>query len=161
MYIYIYTVYQYCSNVSETRKQISRLRIQAYLFLMLFFELQTLANDRINHLDFDSKVEMYVRVQKGGLFSDHFDIRISVPMFYLKVCSHISIYIESYRKQNDSKQKKLTLSITKSLIIIAVFLVPQEERKREVPAISVDTLRGGKKETLNINVVGIIQWLIQ
>ena len=37
---------------------------------------------------------------------------------------------------------------------ITMFLVPSGGRDRAVPVTNVDTLSGGEKETLNINVVG-------
>ena len=46
-------------------------------------------------------------------------------------------------------------------IAITVFLVPRVSRnkKKKVPAINVDTLRGGRKGSLNINLVRINrQW---
>ena len=46
------------------------------------------ANDRKLFGEFDSQVEMFVRVWKGGSM-----VRCWVPMFYLKLCNHIHIYI--------------------------------------------------------------------
>ena len=43
--------------------------------------------------------------------------------------------------------------MTTTTATITVSLVPLGGRKRWVPAITIDTLRAGEKETLNINVV--------
>ena len=56
------------------------------MFLGALFEHQTPANDGKNPRDFDCQAEMSVRVRKGGFTVKHFDIRIVVPMFDLKVC---------------------------------------------------------------------------
>ena len=78
-------------------------------------------------------------------WSIHFDIRISVPMFYLKLCNHIHIYIYI----SEWLMKKTITTIT-------VFLVPRGVEKERFQQSASTHSGAGEKETLNINVVGKI-----
>ena len=79
---------------------------------------------------------------KVVLWSKHFDIIILVPMFYLKCCIHTYIYIYIYTYiyiynkielgNNNNKYDRAPGATGRS--------------KKVVPAISVDTLRGGRKK---------------
>ena len=75
----------------------SRLRIQTcFVFLVALFELQTPETLRII-LEFSIAGWQCLCVSgKVVLWSKHFDIRVLVPMLYVKLCNHKYIYIYIY-----------------------------------------------------------------
>ena len=74
------------------------------------------------------------------LWLKHFDVRVLVPMFDLKFCSRIHIYMYMY-----IKMKKKNDETTVTTTMVTVFLVPRGVEQTVVPAMRVDTLRGGRK----------------
>ena len=87
----------------------------------MYFSSCSFRGQKLNSNDFFWCVDMaiwrdfIVGVRKRSfLFSKHFDIRGVVPMFYLKVCDHIDIYIYIYIciRECSTKEKKTTTTTT-------------------------------------------------
>ena len=82
---------------------------------------------------------------KVALWSKHFTNIILVPMFYSKLCNHIYRYMHIYIYIYICRIVNKTTTTT----TITVFLVPRVVvvvvMKKVVSAVSIDTLRGGRK----------------